>query len=94
LISVQTIDAKLIAGYISVKDIYGHPAVLLRIEVPPAIYRQGRLSQISLAAATLGIVAATTLTVAWLLEKYAVSRLAWLSSSVASIAARRGERRR
>jgi methyl-accepting chemotaxis protein len=33
-------------------------------------------------------VAATTLTVAWLLEKYAVSRLAWLSCSVASIAAR------
>ncbi len=84
---VRAVDEKLIAGYISLSDIYGHPALLLRVEMPRAIYRQGRLSQMYLAGATLCIVVATAFIMEWLLGKFVVSRLEVLNSSVASIAA-------
>ena len=69
------------------QDIYGHPALILRIEMPRAIYRQGRISNLFLAGATLCIVVAAAFVMLWLLEKFVVSRLEGLSSSVASIAA-------
>jgi signal transduction histidine kinase/DNA-binding response OmpR family regulator len=86
-ISVRAVDERLIAGYISLSDIYGHPALMLRVEMPRAIYHQGRISQVYLAGATLCIVVAAALVMGWFLEKFVVSRLEELSSSVASIAA-------
>ncbi len=83
---VRAVDEKLIAGYISLNDIYGRPALMLRVEMPRAIYHQGRISQAYLGGATLCIVVAAALVMGWLLEKSVVSRLAELSSSVASIA--------
>src|SRR6202140_19912 len=84
---VRPVDERFIAGYISLSDIYGRPALLLRVEMPRAIYQQGRLSEVYLAVATLGIVLAAALIIGWVLEKFVVSRLEGLSSSVASIAA-------
>ena len=84
---VRAVDERLIAGYISLTDIYGHPALILRVEMPRAIYRQGRISNLFLAGATLCIVVAAAFVMLWLLEKFVVSRLEGLSSSVASIAA-------
>jgi signal transduction histidine kinase/DNA-binding response OmpR family regulator len=84
---VRALDEGLIAGYISLSDIYGRPALMLRVEMPRAIYHQGRISQVYLVGATLCIVIAAALVMAWLLEKFVVSRLGELSSSVASIAA-------
>jgi signal transduction histidine kinase/DNA-binding response OmpR family regulator len=84
---VRAVDEGLIAGYISLSDIYGRPALILRVEMPRAIYHQGRLSEVYLAGATLCIVVAAALVMGWLLEKFVVSRLEGLSSSVAGIAA-------
>jgi signal transduction histidine kinase/DNA-binding response OmpR family regulator len=84
---VRAIDVSLIAGYISLSDIYGRPALLLRVEMPRAIYRQGRTSQLYFGGATLCIVVAAALAMGWFLEKFVVSRLEGLNSSVASIAA-------
>ena len=84
---VRAVDEGLIAGYISLSDIYGRPALMLRVEMARAIYHQGRISQVYLAGATLCIVVVTALVMGWLLEKFVVSRLEGLSSSVASIAA-------
>jgi len=84
---VRAVDEGLIAGYISLSDIYGRPALILRVEMPRAIYRQGRISEVYLASATLCIVAAAALVMGWLLEKFVVSRLKVLSFSVAGIAA-------
>jgi signal transduction histidine kinase/CheY-like chemotaxis protein len=86
-IYIRAVDERNIAGYISLSDIYAHPALMLRIEMPRAIYQQGRKSQAYLACATLCIVVAVTLVVGWLLEKSVVCRLKRLDSSVASIAA-------
>jgi sensor domain CHASE-containing protein len=84
---VQAIDEKLIAGYISLTDIYGRPGLILRVEMPRAIYSQGRISQVYFAVATVCIVVAAALAIGWCLEKFVVSRLGELSSNVASIAA-------
>jgi signal transduction histidine kinase len=84
---IRAVDERLIAGYISLRDIYGHPALIVRVEMPRAIYQQGRISQTYFAGATLGIILAVALVVGWLLEKFLVSRLQGLYSSVASIAA-------
>jgi signal transduction histidine kinase/CheY-like chemotaxis protein len=84
---VQPIDENFIAGYISLADIYERPALMLRVEMPRAIYHQGRISQVYFAAATLCIVVAGALAMGWLLEKFVVARVEELSSSVASIAA-------
>jgi signal transduction histidine kinase len=84
---VRAIDEGLIAGYMSLTDIYGHPALILRVEMPRVIYHQGRISHLYLAGATLSIVVAAAFVMVWLLETFVVSRLAGLSSSVASITA-------
>ena len=83
---VRAVSEAVIAGYISLNDIYGQPALLLRAQMPRAIYHQGRISQIYLAAATLLIVVAAALVMGWLLQKSVVSRLELLDSSVAGIA--------
>ena len=84
---IRAVDERFIAGYISLSDIYGHPALIVRVEMPRAIYQQGRISQTYFAGAIVGIVLAVALVVGWLLEKFLVSRLEGLNSSVASIAA-------
>jgi signal transduction histidine kinase/CheY-like chemotaxis protein len=84
---VQAVDKKVIAGYISLTDIYGRPALMLRVEMPRAIYDQGRISQVYFAAATLCVVVTAALVIGWFLEKFVVSRLEELSSNVSSIAA-------
>lgn len=84
---VRAVDKSFIAGYISLSDIYGHPALMLRVEMPRAIYHQGRLSEVYLGGATLCIVVAAALVMGWLLGKSVVSRVEELNSSVASIAA-------
>jgi signal transduction histidine kinase/CheY-like chemotaxis protein len=85
---LRAVSEKVIASYISLSDIYGKPALLLRIEMPRAIYHEGRRSQLYVAGATLCIVVAAGLIILWLLEKSVLSRLAELDSSVAGIGAR------
>jgi signal transduction histidine kinase/CheY-like chemotaxis protein len=85
---VRALDEKTIASYVPLSDIYGQPALMLRIEMPRAIYRQGRVSQAYVAGATLCIVVAGGLIILWLLEKSVLSRLEELNSGVAGIGAR------
>jgi PAS domain S-box-containing protein len=40
-ILIRPLDEKTIAGYTIVNDIYGKPALLIRVDVPREIYRQG-----------------------------------------------------
>ncbi len=43
-ILMRTLSEQTIAGYALIPDIYGKPAVLLRVDVPRDIYRQGKTS--------------------------------------------------
>ena len=76
-----------IDGYLMMNDVYGRPAVVLRADIPRAIYGQGRRSQLYFAAAMVLIVLLCAGLTDWLLSKSVSSRLEALSSSVAGIAA-------
>jgi signal transduction histidine kinase len=84
---VRAIDRGFIAGYVFIADMYGDPALILRVEIPRAIYHEGRISQLNVAAATLCIVLAAALAIVWQLQKFVISRLEGLNSSVVRIAA-------
>jgi len=76
-----------IDGYIMLKDVYGQPGVVLRADIPRAIYGQGRRSQLYFGALMVLIVLCCAVVTDWLLSKSVSSRLAALSTSVGSIAA-------
>ena len=84
---VRYTDDKFIGGYIRINDVYGNPAVVLRADVPRAIYKQGRISQIYFAGAMLIIVLFFASLTDWLLTKSVGSRLEAMSDSVRTIAA-------
>jgi signal transduction histidine kinase len=87
-ILVRPLTRQTIAGYTLLTDIYGKPALLLRVDVPREIYKQGQLSQryLNLSVLIVGLVfSAVTLL---LLERLVLYRLAGLSADVGSIGER------
>ena len=84
-ILVRPIDAKYIAGYALLNDIYGKPALVLRVDMPRDIYQHGQVSvsYLILSIVVVGVVFGLVNTA--LLEKQVLSRLTRLSKSVSSI---------
>jgi signal transduction histidine kinase/CheY-like chemotaxis protein len=76
-----------IDGYIMLKDVYAQPGIVLRADIPRAIYGQGRRSQLYFGALMALIVLCCALATDWMLSKSVSSRLEALSGSVGSIAA-------
>jgi len=81
-ILVRPVSEDLMAGYALIRDIYDRPALLLRVDMPREIYRQGQTSLlyllVSVILAGIGFVGCTLL----LLEYLVLSRLSSLASSV------------
>ncbi|PSB44128.1 histidine kinase [filamentous cyanobacterium Phorm 6] len=81
-ILVRRVSEDLMAGYTLINDIYDRPALLLRVDMPREIYRQGQTSLIyllvSVTLAGIGFVGCTLL----LLEYLVLSPLSSLASSV------------
>ncbi|MEG4069133.1 PAS domain S-box protein [Microcoleus sp. Pol11C2] len=81
-ILVRPLSEESIAGYALIRDIYNQPALLLRVDIPREIYRQGQISLlyllVSVALAGVGFVGCTLL----LLERLVLSRLSGLSKAV------------
>jgi signal transduction histidine kinase/DNA-binding response OmpR family regulator len=86
-ILIRPLSTETIGGYLLLPDVYGKPALILRVDMPRAIYTEGRKSQLYFAGALLFIVIGFGLVVHYLLEKSVILRLGALSTSVASIAA-------
>jgi len=84
---IQALDSNWIAAYTRLNDVYGAPAVTLRVQIPRDIYRQGRTSQLYFVGAML--LAALTFggLVQVMLDKSVVSKLAALNVAVTNIAA-------
>lgn len=84
---VQPLSDQIIAGYGMRKDIYGNPALVLKVEMPRDIYHQGQVTLNyllwSLVVAGLVFIGMTVL----LWDQLALSRLARLSASVSRIGA-------
>lgn len=85
---VRPISDESIAGYALLEDIYGKPALLLKVDMPREIYKQGQasiavfMSFLLAAGLTFGVV--TLL----LLERQVLNRLAHLGRSVSRIGTR------
>lgn len=84
-IIVRPLSEEAIAGYTLLQDIYGKPALLLRVDIPREIYQQGKLSLRYLVLSLLGAGIAFSIGVLLLLEKMVLFRLAHLSSGVGHI---------
>src|SRR4029077_20597631 len=85
-IYVRSINDSVLGGYAFIFDVYGKPALILKVEMPRGIYRQGQVSQLYFVG-SLGIAGLVfAIAVMLLLEKSVVSRLSALSTSVTAIA--------
>jgi sensor domain CHASE-containing protein/HPt (histidine-containing phosphotransfer) domain-containing protein len=87
-VAVRALGRDSVAGYCAVNDIHGKPALLCRVAIDRAIYRQGRLSTMYLVIAIVlvGIIFGTMILV--LLEKSVISRVAKLSRDIKAVGAR------
>jgi PAS domain S-box-containing protein len=86
-ILVQALSEESIAGYALLNDIYNQPALLLRVEIPREIYRQGQTSLlyllVSVIVAGIGFIGCTLL----LIERLVLFRLSSLAKGVNRISA-------
>ncbi len=84
-IAVQHVKTSSIAGYMFIHDIYQNPILLLRVDTPRAIYKQGQTSVFSFLALLLIFSLLIGGGITLLLEKNLLSRLSQLSSEVSTI---------
>ena len=82
---VTPLNRDQIAGYTLLKDIYGDPAILLRVASPRSVYQQGQRTLQFLMFATLLVGLVFTLVNAALLDRLILSRLIGLRDAVARI---------
>lgn len=82
---VNPLSESSVAGYAFIKDIYGDPALILRIELPRDIYRQGQSAvyYFSIYILLIGLIFA--IVILFLLEKTFLSRIARLILDVHTI---------
>ncbi|MBD1938603.1 adenylate/guanylate cyclase domain-containing protein [Microcoleus sp. FACHB-68] len=84
-VHVEPLSEDIIAGYTLIRDIYDQPALLLRVDIPREIYKQGQKNLdyllIALSVVGLGFGGCTIL----LLERLVLSRLAHLTQDVSRI---------
>jgi len=84
---VRPLSAQTIAGYALLKDIYGKPALVLRVDMPREIYEQGQASMRYFILSLLAVGLVFGMVTLLLLERQVLSRLTRLSKSVSSIGA-------
>ncbi|MFB8794796.1 MAG: PAS domain S-box protein [Microcoleus sp.] len=86
-ILVRALSEDAIAGYALLNDIYNQPALILRVELPREIYRQGQTSLryllVSVILAGMGLIGCTLL----LLEHLVLFRLSSLAKGVNCVSA-------
>ena len=84
-IFVQPLDRERIAGYATIKDIYGEPILMLRADVPRGIYKQGQdaLRYFIISLLSIGLVFGVV-SVSFL-EKTVLSRMGRLGADVSRI---------
>ncbi len=84
-ILVRPLSEQSVAGYTILKDIYGQPAILMRVDSPRMIYQQGQASIRYLILSILVVGLVFSLATLLLLEKLILSRLSRLSADVHGI---------
>ncbi|GEM_PF-1550217 len=82
---IRPVDSETIAGYMMIKDSFGNPALILKLEMPRDIYAQGKksLNFLIVSAVLIGIVFISLIWI--LLVKLILSRLTQLNSQLIRI---------
>ena len=88
-IFVKPVNQQIIAGYTLIKDIYGEPALILRVDIPREIYKQGGISQRYLGTSLLLVGFCFGGCTIILLERLVLSKLAEVSADVMRIGKRK-----
>lgn len=87
-IVVSPLNDDIIAGYTLLKDIYGRSALQMRVDIPRAIYKQGRTGVQFLITSLLAVSVVFGVASLLLLERMVLSRLANLGEELATIGAK------
>lgn len=82
---VTPISADTVMGYGLWYDVYDEPALVVQVEAPRDIYRQGQRSMLYLLFSSLAVAVIFGALTFWLLEKSVLARLSYLSRTVESI---------
>jgi len=84
-IALYPLSVESIAGYALIKDIYGKPILVLKVDIPREIYQKGEatISYFLLSLAVVGLVFGVVIIL--LLEKQVLSRVTHLGKTVTSI---------
>jgi PAS domain S-box-containing protein len=82
---VHVLDSDIIAGYTQINDIYGKPCVMLRLDMPREIYLSAKAAINYFIFSILAVCLMFSILNLWLLEKFVISRLIRLQSSVVNI---------
>lgn len=86
-ILVRPLSAESVAGYAMLKDIYGNPGLVLRVDMPREIYGQGQAGMLYFILSLLVISLVFGVVTLLLLEKVVLYRLVRLSADVNSVGA-------
>jgi len=86
-IAAQVVDEEHMAGYALVQDIYGAPALALRVETPRDSYTQGLIATRYLLAGVAALVLLFGAVILALLQRSVLAPLARLSAAVSTIGA-------
>ncbi|MBE9224421.1 HAMP domain-containing protein [Phormidium sp. LEGE 05292] len=82
---VQPLNQETMGGYALLKDIYGQPALLLRVDIPRTTYQQAKTSQLYLIISLVIVGIVFTGVTLLLLERLVLRRLINLSREVKNI---------
>ena len=85
LIWVQPLNQEIMGGYALLKDIYGQPALMLRVDIPRTTYQQAKISQLYLIVSLLLVGIVFSGVTLLLLERLVLHRLIKLSQDVKDI---------
>lgn len=86
-IFVQPRDANLVAGYTILQDVYGEPALVMQVDLPRTIYRQGLLTVQYLLGFLLLIGLVFGIATMAIIERFLLSRIFRLNADVQRIGA-------
>ncbi len=84
-IFVKPLDKNSVAGYTLLNDVYGNPAMMLRVDLPREIYQHGQTSQLYFIGSIIVVGLIFGLVVLLLLGKLVLSPLSRLSAAVGNI---------
>jgi PAS domain S-box-containing protein len=86
---VRPISKSQLGGYQIIKDIFGDPLLLIRVDTQRPIYERGELSQRYLFASVFGGAVLSSLVIIFFLQRFVLSRVSKISNEVESIGKRK-----